>query len=83
MQYQIAKPVEFGVGVPGGPSRTTLGWETTHELSVVEDPAYLVAGDRTFKRDSVPAAGVIVEINPDALDCQGFTRSEGVLVSHR
>ena len=24
----------------------------------------------------MPAAGVIIEVNPDALDCQGFTRSE-------
>jgi len=78
MKYKVAEPVEFGTTVLGTTGNSEVRGQSAHQLRVVEDLGYLLACHWSLQRDCVPAACVIIEVNPDALDCQDFTRSERV-----
>jgi len=76
MKYKIPKTLKFGTSVCGRARNRKLGGEAAHQLGVVKDPSYLLPCNWSFEGDGVAAAGVIIEVNPNALDCQGFTRLE-------
>lgn len=73
VSYQILKAVKLCARVLAWHARGRERRETAHQFSVIEDPSYLVPSERTLKRDSVPAAGVVVEVDSDSLDWQTFT----------
>lgn len=74
VQYEIMNAIELRTRV----SKRTIGCtsrrETAHQFSVVEDPRYLVSTQRTFEGNRVAAAGLVIEINPESSNRQGFTR---------